>query len=130
MKLILTMLLAGATAFAQSAPRIYVVNKAANSVSVINPQSLRVEHTIPVGTNPHEVAVTPDGQKLYVPNMGGNTVSVIDLRSNSKTKDINHADFSSPHGVAFTPDSRRALSFIAVPSRERNLLLAAWVRAL
>jgi len=65
--------------------------------------------TIPVGRNPHEVAVAPNGSKLYVPNAAGNSVSVIDLRTNSETKKITHPDFNNPHGVAFTPDSRRAL---------------------
>ncbi|HET9943665.1 MAG TPA: YncE family protein [Terriglobia bacterium] len=120
MKLLLAMLFAGSVAQPQSAPRVFVVNKAADSVSVINAATLRVEHTIPVGRNPHELAVSPNGQKLYVPNVAENSISVIDLQSHSQTKKITHPDFNSPHGVDFTPDSRRA---VVTSERSRKIFV-------
>jgi YVTN family beta-propeller protein len=109
MRVILAMILTTAGAFAQSSPHVYVVNKAGNSVSIVNAGTFKVEHTVPVGNNPHEISVAPDQSKLYVPNAGGNSVSVIDLKSNTETKKIEHPDFNSPHGVAFTPDSKRVV---------------------
>jgi YVTN family beta-propeller protein len=109
MKLLPVLLFAVSAAFAQGNPHVFVVNKAADSVAIVNAGSLRVEHTIRVGRNPHEVAVSPDGLKLYVPNVAENSISVIDLRTNAETKKITHPDLNSPHGVAFTPDSRHAL---------------------
>lgn len=109
MRVFLAMILTAAAAFGQVSPHVYVVNKAANSVSIMNAGTLKVEHTIPVGNNPHEIAVSPNLGKLYVPNAGGNSISVIDLKANRESKRIEHPDFNFPHGVAFTPDSRRVV---------------------
>jgi YVTN family beta-propeller protein len=120
MKLLLVMVLSAVCAFAQSAPRLFVVNKAANSISIVNADSLKVEHTVPVGNNPHEVAVAPNAAKLYVPNAAGNSISVIDLKANKETKRIEHPDFSFPHGVAFTADSKRA---VVTSERSRKIFI-------
>lgn len=65
-------------------------------VSEIDTTSLAVTRTVKVGRQPEEIAVV--GQKLYVANSGGydaqkyeRTVSVIDLVSFTKTKDIDVA---------------------------------------
>ena len=39
-----------------------------NTVSVIDTASNTVVTTVPVGTSPHGVAVTPDGKHVYVAN--------------------------------------------------------------
>lgn len=65
-------------------------------VSEIDTTSLAVTRTVKVGRQPEEIAVV--GQKLYVANSGGydaqkyeRTVSVIDLKTFKKTKDIDVA---------------------------------------
>ena len=65
---------AGAQALAQNA---YITNLDASTVSVIDTTSNTVTATIPVGSGPLGVAVTPDGSTVYVANQGDNTVSVI-----------------------------------------------------
>ncbi len=44
--------------------------------------------TIPVGTNPHGLARSPDGEKIYVANHLGNSVSVIDAATRQVTHTI------------------------------------------
>ena len=44
--------------------------------------------TIPVGQRPWNMALTPDGRKLYVANGRSGSVSVIDTQSNTKLRDI------------------------------------------
>src|SRR5262245_8857537 len=107
MKLFFALLFSTA-AFAQPVPSIFVVNKAADSVSIVNARTLKGEHTIPVGRNPHELAVAPDASKMVVPNAGGNSVSVIDLKTRTESKIMDNG-FDFPHGAAFTPDSRRVI---------------------
>ena len=97
------------TVFAQASEHLYVVNKAGETISIVNARTLSVEHTVATGRNPHELAVAPDGSKAYVGNVAENSVSVIDLKTNTEKKKITSPDFMSPHGIAFTPDSRRAL---------------------
>lgn len=91
------------------ASQVYVVNKAGDALSILNTGSLKVDQTIRIGRNPHEVAVAPDGSKAVVPNAGENTVSVVDVKAGRETVKITHPDFNFPHGVAFTPDSKRVL---------------------
>src|SRR5215471_7831263 len=90
---------AGTQALAQNA---YITNFPANTVSVIATASNTVTATIPVGTHPRGVAVTPDGITVYVANEGANTVSVIATASNTVTAVILVGN--DPFGVAVTPD--------------------------
>src|SRR6187455_1240311 len=107
--LLALMLWSAVWGFAQNTERLYVVNKNADSISIVNARTMAVEHTIATGRNPHELAVSPDGTKVYTGNVADNTVSVIDLKTNKELRKIASPDFMSPHGIAFTPDSRRAM---------------------
>jgi YVTN family beta-propeller protein len=53
--------------------------------------------TVPVGKRPWNMAVTPDGKKLYVANGRSNSVSVIDTETNQSVKEIPVGD--TPWGV-------------------------------
>ncbi|MFF3159277.1 putative Ig domain-containing protein, partial [Streptomyces sp. NPDC057910] len=78
----------------------YVTNNGSNNVSVIDTGSNTVTATVPVGTTPQGVAVTPDGTHAYVTNNGSNNVSVIDTGSNTVTATV--PVISLPAGVAVT----------------------------
>ncbi|WP_319436181.1 beta-propeller fold lactonase family protein [Mycobacterium sp. RTGN5] len=58
--------------------------------------------TVPVGNDPSEVALSPDGSKLYVTNLNDNTVSVIDTATNRVTATIPVG--KAPEGVAVSPN--------------------------
>jgi YVTN family beta-propeller protein len=64
-----------------------------------------VTTTIPVGSYPVGVAITPDGGHAYVANANSKNVSVIDTGSNTVTATI---PGSSPTRLAITPDGRYA----------------------
>jgi YVTN family beta-propeller protein len=53
---------------ADAAPFAYITNSIDNTVSVIDTATNIVAATVNVGPNPHGVAVTPDGKKVYVAN--------------------------------------------------------------
>ncbi|MGV0660311.1 YncE family protein [Mycolicibacterium pulveris] len=46
---------------------------------MIDTATNKVITTIEVGTGPDQIAVSPDGTKVYVTNFNANTVSVITL---------------------------------------------------
>jgi YVTN family beta-propeller protein len=101
-------LLGNAQSFAQNA---YITNANSNNVSVINTATNTVIATIPVGSGPLGVAVTPDRSKVYVAN-SDNTVSVINTATNSVTIAIPVPSPNPFHpggltGVAVTPDSSK-----------------------
>jgi YVTN family beta-propeller protein/uncharacterized repeat protein (TIGR03803 family) len=87
-------------------PFAYVANINSNTVSVINIPTSTVASTIPVGSGPWGVAVSPDQTQVYVSNNHGNNVSVINTASDTVVATIPVQ--SSPFGVAFTPDGTEA----------------------
>ena len=90
-------------AYAQA--RAYVANFGSNSVSVIDTSSNTVVTTVPVGTQPNGVAVTPDGTRAYVAN-GGGDVWVISTSNNTVLAKVVVGGY--PTAVAITPDGTRA----------------------
>jgi YVTN family beta-propeller protein len=102
--LIAVFALAGLLGSGQSvAQDAYITNETSNNVSVIDTKTNKVTVTIPVGTGPFGVAVSPDRTKVYVANEGSNTVSVVDTATNKVTATIPGG--FSPSGVAVSPDA-------------------------
>jgi YVTN family beta-propeller protein len=61
---------------------LYVTTELDNSVTVIDPASLKIVATIPTGqTESHMLAITRDGRKGYTSNVGPGTVSALDLEA-------------------------------------------------
>ncbi|MFY9983490.1 MAG: hypothetical protein WAK31_01980 [Chthoniobacterales bacterium] len=58
--------------------------------------------TVPVGSDPYDVVVAPNGQTVYVANFLSNTVSVIDAATNTVIFTVPVG--KSPDGLAITPD--------------------------
>jgi YVTN family beta-propeller protein len=85
-----------------------------------------VSTTIPVGSFPYAVALTPDGHLAYVANCGEycltndpssvSNVSVIDTSTNKVVSTISLPPSSGPTGVAITPDG----AFAYVPNGWSN----------
>jgi len=65
---------------------------------VIDTQTNTIVAKIPVGKRPWNMAITPDGAKLYVACGRSNAVAVIDTATNSKVADIPVGEL--PWGVA------------------------------
>lgn len=52
-----------------------------NSIGVINPNTYSLELTIPIGSDPNVMAISDDGQKIYVGFSGSSTVRKFDVPS-------------------------------------------------
>jgi YVTN family beta-propeller protein len=70
-------------------------------VTAIDVASSVVIREIAVGKRPWNMAITPDGRKLYVANGRSNSVSVIDTRTFAVTKEIAVGEL--PWGVVIAP---------------------------
>ncbi|WNV85147.1 beta-propeller fold lactonase family protein [Umezawaea sp. Da 62-37] len=90
---------AGSTGFA------YVVNNLSDTVTTIS-VSTGGTATIPVGSGPTAVAISPGGEEAYVANGRSNTVSVLDTGDKRQITTIAVGD--RPAGVAFGADGTRA----------------------
>jgi YVTN family beta-propeller protein len=91
---------------------VYVVNQATcqdsdclsqpSNVSVISTATNSVIATVPVGSYPTGVAITPDGTRAYATNLANGSISVINTASNLVVATI--PGLSGPTGIAITPN--------------------------
>jgi DNA-binding beta-propeller fold protein YncE len=59
---------------------LYVTTELDKSVTIIDPQTLKIVGSVPTGqAESHMLAIGPDGRKGYTANVGPGTVSVLDL---------------------------------------------------
>jgi YVTN family beta-propeller protein len=100
-------LLAAPFAAAQTpASALLVLEKADNSLAIVDPASLQVVARVPAGQDPHEIVASPDGKLAYISNYGGsdstlNTISVVDLVAHKALPAISLGALRSPHGLFF-----------------------------
>ena len=85
---------------------LLVLEKAQNTLVIVDPDSLQIVARVPAGNDPHEVAVSDDGRIAYVSNYGGgpggyNTISVIDLVGQKALPPIDLGALRAPHGLAY-----------------------------
>jgi YVTN family beta-propeller protein len=100
---------AGALALASPAlaREVYVANSGSGSVSAFDSSTNAAIATIPVGTKPVDVAISPDGARAYVADEGADAVAVIDTATNTVVgAPIPLAAGSKPDGVAVTPNGQ------------------------
>src|SRR5439155_2477337 len=84
-------------------PTIYVTNQLDNTLSVIDGSNYKVVATVPVGTSPAGVAVSPDGRYAYIAEGGDDAVSVFDIGTRTIATTVALPAGSSPRGVALSP---------------------------
>ena len=101
----------------KEAGRLYVCNQFQNTVSEVDMSTNKVLRTAPVLREPKSAVVSKDGKYLYVTNFlpaqradldyVAASVSVIDLESFTKVKDIKLANGSNAlRGICITPDGK------------------------
>lgn len=81
----------------------YVSNFFDNEIAPFDPRTHAVGEPIVVGELPREVAISPDGRRVYASDNGANQVSVIDTASQSVIATVLVG--RSPWGVRVSPDN-------------------------
>jgi YVTN family beta-propeller protein len=86
---------------------VWVANPDSNSVSVVRVENdaNQLVAEIPVGTEPQNVAISPNGATVYVSNTVSGTVTVIDAASRQIISTILVG--TEPYGMALTPNGRK-----------------------
>lgn len=99
---------------------LYVVCELGNTVDIVDRRNRRVNRSISVGRRPYGIAVTPGGERAFVTNSEEDTVSVIDMKTQSvlQTLSLNvqqgnqpgqpAAAALKPQGVAVNASGTRA----------------------
>ncbi len=83
---------------------LLVLSKKNHTLAIVDPTSLKVLATVPVGNDPHEVIASADGSTAFVSNYGFgayNTLAVVDLIHQSALPAIDLGALRGPHGLTF-----------------------------
>ena len=77
---------------------VYVANSGTDTVSEIDPVTGRVGRAIKVGWRPVATVLSPDGQRLYTADAGGNTVTAVTLATGAvQTIRVNREPIALAH---------------------------------
>jgi len=96
---------------------LWTTAESSNAVVVVDPMRGAVAGHVEIGTQrSHWLAITPDGNKLYVPHRNFTFVSVIDVHRRTVTKRIPNFIYEC-QGIAVAPDGNRV--YQAQSSRPR-----------
>jgi YVTN family beta-propeller protein len=87
-------------------PRVYVPNETSNDVAVIDPATFEVVGRFNAGLAPEHISPDWDFSKLYVSNMNGASLTVIDPETNEP---IDTKQVPFPYNLFFTPDGSKAI---------------------
>ena len=91
------------TPAATPSPALLVLNKAENSLAIVDPATQKVVARIPTGEGPHEIAASADGKLAVVTNYGakdpGHSLSVIDLTAQKEIRRVDLGPLGRPHGI-------------------------------
>ena len=93
-----------ASAQVTPAASLLALSKQDHTLSIVDPVSLKIVATVPVGDDPHEVIASADGKTAYVSNYGFgafHTLAVIDLVGHTRQPSIDLGALTGPHGLDF-----------------------------
>jgi YVTN family beta-propeller protein len=93
---------------------LYVTTELNNSISIIDPRTLKIVGSIPTGSaETHMLAITADGKRGYTSNVGPGTVSVLDMQARKTlavipiSGQIQRIAVSPDGNTAFTSDQTK-----------------------
>jgi len=106
-------------------PDLAIVQKISGTVGFYT-NGGRLISEVKVGKHPHEAVLSPDGKYLYVtnngilwmtdPGDGGNTISIVDVKSRQVAASIDLGKYHRPHGIDLDPKTGRLVVTIENPS--------------
>ena len=88
---------------------LYVTTELNNSVSIIDPHTLKIVGSVPTGQpESHMLAISHDGRRGYTANVGPGTVSVLDLEAKKTIAVIPVSHMTQR--ISLSPDDRMAFT--------------------
>ncbi|BDI29728.1 hypothetical protein CCAX7_17790 [Capsulimonas corticalis] len=104
---------AAVTAGAEAGHKVYVTSEQRANVSVVDPVAGKSVREIATGTQPIGLLLDKAQARLFVANAGGDTVSIIDTRTDKVTRTVlmrpdnmRGLPGSTPTGLALSPDEK------------------------
>ncbi|HVX48679.1 MAG TPA: YncE family protein, partial [Chitinophagaceae bacterium] len=83
---------------------LLALSKNNHTLNIVDPATLKVLASMPVGSDPHEVIASADGKTAYVTIYGGGSlheINVLDLTTGKPLTTIDTRPLYGPHGITF-----------------------------
>lgn len=109
----------GPSHFGTAGTELFVSCSAGDSLAVIDPVDRRLLDRVPVGAEPHEMAVGSSGESLYVGSRRAGQVDVVSVVERSAVAAVDIGPDARVQGVALGPDGDRGY---AVDQREARVV--------
>jgi YVTN family beta-propeller protein len=110
---------------------LYVTTELDNTVTVIDPHTLKIVGTIPTGQpESHMLAISPDGERGYTANVGPGSVSVLDMKTRKNltvipvSGQVQRISVSVDGKMVFTADQTKAQLAVIETSNNK---LKTWI---
>ncbi|VTT86369.1 hypothetical protein DM2_2407 [Halorubrum sp. DM2] len=97
----------GPSHFATAGDELVVSCSAGDALAVIDPDGPRLAGRIAVGAEPHELAVSPGGERLYSGSRRDGVVDVVDVAARERVGAVDAGEDARVQGVALAPDGDR-----------------------
>ena len=107
----------GPSHFASANGELYVSCSAGDALAVVDPVELTLVDRIGVGAEPHELAVAPDGDRLYSGSRRDGTVDVVDTATHKRVGAVDVGPDARVQGVALAPGGGRGYAVDQAGSR-------------
>jgi len=117
---------------ASSAPTgtLFVANKFGNTLSQIDLASGEELRRVDACSNPHELAISPDGAHVALACYGGTSVDIFRTDDLSRVKSIDLGENARPHGIVWhdngdlyaTAEGRKTVAWIRRPLGETQVI--------
>ncbi|MEO9601122.1 YncE family protein [Parasphingorhabdus sp.] len=85
---------------------LLVGNKSEDSLSFIDLKNGKEVARRNTGHQPHEIAISPDGQLAAVVSYGGETIDIFDVAAMDRIETVSLAPTGRPHGILWLDDGR------------------------
>lgn len=98
---LMTPVLSAATTLPAGA--LLIISKTDHALEIRDPNTFAISARVPLGPDPHEIAVTPDGHTAFISNPGYGAlrrIDVIDLLAGEAKAPLDTAPLLGPHGLA------------------------------
>lgn len=105
-----------------SGATLYVTNKRGNDLSVVDLASGKEIRRVPTCTDPHELAVSPDGAHLAVACYGGTRVDILATASLDKVASVELGENARPHGIVWHDNG----TLFATAEGRRSIFRIEW----
>ena len=100
-----------------TAGTLLIGNKGEDTVSFVDLGTGRELARPKTGSNPHEIAISPDKRQAAVVAYGGETIDIFDITTRERVRTIDLSPNERPHGIVWLADGR----ILATTERSKTL---------